>query len=270
MLDRLSIMKYNRIMNRKSDQERAKILQLLVEGNSVSKDTVMSLLVEVGAACATYQREHLINLPCKAVQVDEIYSFVYAREKNTPEGMKNVGTVWTWVAICADTKLVPCWTVGGRDAETAHDFIADLAPRMAGRIQLTSDGFKSYKDAVDDVFGADVDYAMLVKMYDDEGKKRQKYIGATKDRRIGSPDPAKVSTSFVERQNLTMRMSIRRFGRKTNAFSKKLYNHECAIGLHFMYYNYCRIHKTLRITPAMAAGITDRIWSLEDLLKILN
>lgn len=266
-------------MNRKSVHARARIIQLLVEGNSLravsriadcSINTVTKLLVEIGTACATYQDKAFNNLPCTTLQVDEIYSFVYAREKNVPEGKKDAGTVWTWVAICADTKLVPCWTVGSRDSQTAHRFIYNLCPRMKNRIQLTSDGFKSYKEAVDNAYGKNIDYAMLVKMYDESGKKRQKYIGATKDTMIGNPDPAKISTSFVERQNLTMRMNIKRFARKTNAHSKKLFNHECAIALHFMYYNFCRIHKSLRITPAMAAGITDRLWDIEDLVYLIK
>lgn len=171
--------------------------------------------------------------------------------------------------MCPDTKMIVSWYVGIRDKEAARAFINDLAPRLANRVQLTSDGYTAYRDAVDDAFGADVDFAMLVKQYGAaKGRKYGPYEGAIKERRIGNPDMAKVTTSHVERQNLTMRMSIRRFGRKTNAFSKKIENHDFAVALHFMHYNFCRIHKTLRITPAMAAGLTDRVWDIEDLLKI--
>lgn len=265
-------------MNRLSKEKRAFILHLLVEGNSirgagrladVDKETIMKLLTDVGAACAEYQDKKFTNLPCKRVEVDEIYSFVHARAKNAPEGVEGVGAVWTWTSICVDTKLVPCWMVGGRDTETAQAFLDDLAPRMANRIQLTSDGLKAYKEAVDTAFGKEVDFGMLVKQYGEaRGKKFGPYQGAIKERITGSPDMDKLTTAHVERQNLTMRMSIRRFARKTNAFSKRIYNHECAIALHFMYYNFCRIHKSLRVTPAMAAGVTDKILSLEELVEI--
>lgn len=272
-------------MNRKSTKERAQILNCLVEGNSIrstvrltgaSKNTIVKLLAEVGEACAWYQDTHLKNLPCKRVQVDEIWSFVYSKQKNVPEGMEaEAGDVWTWTAICADTKLVPSWRIGGRDAAIAHEFIADLASRMAGRIQLTSDGYRLYENAVEAAFGDNVDYAMLVKLYGDtlEGQKRYSpaaCVGAKKTRMIGNPDLCCVSTSFAERQNLTMRMSMRRFTRLTNAFSKKVENHAHAIALHFMNYNFCRIHKTLRVTPAMAAGVCDKLWSLEDVVDMMD
>ncbi len=275
-------------MNKKSIKERAQILSLLVEGNSLrattriirdiqggcSINTVTKLLEEVGEACAWYQDKNLRNLPCKRVQVDEIWSFVYSKQKNTPDEKKDVaGDVWTWTAICADTKLIPSWRIGSRDAATAQDFIADLAGRMAERIQLTSDGFTKYKDAVENSFGADVDYAMLVKIYGDsvEGQKRYSpahCTGAQKRRITGNPEQSHVSTSYVERQNLTMRMSMRRFTRLTNAFSKKLDNHAHAIALHFMHYNFVRIHKSLKVTPAMAANVTQNLWSLEDVVKM--
>lgn len=272
-------------MNRKTTKERAQILNCLVEGNSIrstvrltgaSKNTIVKLLAEVGEACAWYQDTHLKNLPCKKVQVDEIWSFVYSKQKNVPEGMEGeAGDVWTWTAICADTKLVPSWRIGGRDAAIAHEFIADLASRMAGRIQLTSDGYKLYENAVEAAFGDDVDYAMLIKIYGDtvEGQKRYspaECVGAKKTRMIGNPDLCCVSTSFAERQNLTMRMSMRRFTRLTNAFSKKVENHAHAIALHFMNYNFCRIHKTLRVTPAMAASASDKLWSLEDVVDMMD
>lgn len=280
MLDRSSIMAYNRSMNQKSVSDRAKILQLLVEGNSlraasrisdVSINTVYKLLVEVGEVCANYQDIAFRNLPCRTIQVDEIWSFIYAKRKNVTDSMTpDAGDVWTWVAICAETKLVPCWHVGGRNAAAAREFMCDLAPRMANKIHLTSDGFGDYPQAVEEAFGIDVDYAMLVKMYEKLSGKREKYKGADKKIKVGRPDIKKVSTSYVERQNLTMRMGIRRFTRKTNAFSKKIENHCHAIALHFMYYNFCRIHKSLRISPAMAANVTDKLWTLEDLVNMMD
>ncbi|MCE9506926.1 MAG: IS1 family transposase [Alphaproteobacteria bacterium] len=267
-------------MNQKSVSDRAKILQLLVEGNSlraasrisdVSINTVYKLLVEVGEVCANYQDIAFRNLPCRTIQVDEIWSFIYAKRKNVTDSMTpDAGDVWTWVAICAETKLVPCWHVGGRNAAAAREFMCDLAPRMANKIHLTSDGFGDYPQAVEEAFGIDVDYAMLVKMYEKLSGKREKYKGADKKIKVGRPDIKKVSTSYVERQNLTMRMGIRRFTRKTNAFSKKIENHCHAIALHFMYYNFCRIHKSLRISPAMAANVTDKLWTLEDLVNMMD
>lgn len=265
-------------MNRKSVEDRAKIIQLLVEGNSLrgasriadcSINTIYKLLVDAGKACAAYQDIHLTGLPCKRIEVDEIWSFVYSKDKNTQPGDYG-GSVWTWTSICPDTKLVPTWRVGARDADTARDFIADLATRMANRIQLTSDGFPKYREAVEAAFGPDVDYAMLVKIYDDESRKREKYMGAIRSIQIGGPDINYATTAHVERQNLTMRMSIRRFARRTNAFSKKVENHCHAIALHFMYYNFCRIHSSLRITPAMAAGVTDRLWDIEDMVMMMD
>ncbi len=272
-------------MNRKSTQERAQILQILVEGNSLrstsritgaSKNTVTKLLVEAGEACAWYQDKNLRNLPCKRVQVDEIWSFVYSKQKNVPEGMEgNAGDVWTWTAIDADTKLVPSWRVGSRDAEAASDFMQDLAGRMASRIQLTSDGHKPYLSAVEGAFGADIDYAMLIKLYGSttEGQKRYspaECVGIHKGIVNGKPDDKHISTSFAERQNLTMRMSMRRFTRLTNAFSKKVENHCHAIALHFMHYNFCRIHKSLRVSPAMAAGVSQTLWTLEDVANMMD
>lgn len=268
-------------MNRKSTKERAKILQLLTEGNSLratsrlaecSINTVMKLLVDVGDACAWYQDTVFQDLPCTRVQVDEIWSFVYAKRKNVRDDMEQpAGDVWTWTSICQDTKLVPCWAVGPRNAATAKEFIADLAGRMGEHIQLTSDGFAKYKDAVEDAFGADVDYAMLVKIYGEpRGKRFGQYEGYEKRVITGNPDMDNVSTNIVERQNLTMRMSMRRFTRKSNGFSKKIENHAYATALHFMNYNFVRIHGTLKTTPAMAAGITDRLWSLEDVIELTN
>lgn len=277
-------------MNRKSIKERSQILSLLVEGNSLrattriiretqggcSINTVTKLLEEIGEACAWYQDENLRNLPCQRVQVDEIWSFVYSKQKNVPEGMEGeAGDVWTWTAIDAGTKLVPSWRIGSRDADSAQDFISDLAGRMANRIQLTSDGHKAYIEAVEQSFGNDVDYAMLVKIYGETSEGQKRYSpaecsGTIKRTMAGNPDHKHTSTSFVERQNLTMRMSMRRFTRLTNAFSKKVENHAHAIALHFMYYNFCRIHKSLKVTPAMASGVTQVLWNLEDVVKMAD
>jgi IS1 family transposase len=274
-------------MNKKSTQERAQMLQLLVEGNSLravsrisgaSINTVTKLLVEAGEACAWYQDKNLRNLPCKRVQVDEIWSFVYSKAKNVPEGMEGqAGDVWTWTAIDAETKLVPSWLVSGRDADAAQAFCTDLAGRMANRIQLTSDGHRAYLTAVESAFGADVDYAQLVKIYGSVGgdNPAKRYspgecCGIKKSPVTGAPNEKHVSTSFVERQNLTMRMCMRRFTRLTNGFSKKVDNHCHAIALHFMNYNFCRIHKTLRVSPAMAAGVSQTLWTLEDVVNMMD
>ncbi len=272
-------------MNKLTHEKRVQIINLLVEGNSmratariadVAFNSVAKLFIDTAKVCLDYQDKRLRNLPCKRVQVDEIWSFVYAKAKNVPDNkIGEAGDIWTWVAIDADTKLVPSWRIGGRDAWTAKEFIADLASRMAGRIQITSDGFRLYENAVEAAFGDDVDYAMLVKIYGEslEGQKRYspaECVGTKKTRMIGNPDLCCVSTSFAERQNLTMRMSIRRFTRLTNAFSKKIENHAHSVALHYMYYNFCRIHKTLRVTPAMAAGVTDRLWSISDLVNLVE
>lgn len=273
-------------MNRLSLKDRTQILGCLVEGNSmratarmcdVSFNTVSKLLIDVGSACYDYQDKTLRNLPCKRVQCDEIWSFCYAKERNVPEdkrGEFGIGDVYTWVAIDADTKLVPCWLVGKRDAEYAYGFIHDLSERLANRVQLSTDGHKAYVTAVEDAFGVGVDYAMLVKLYGGSGANDERRYspaectGIMKRKIIGNPDEKHVSTSFVERQNLTMRMAMRRFTRLTNAFSKKIENHAHAVALHYMYYNFGRIHKTLRVTPAMEAGISDHVWTLEEITKL--
>jgi IS1 family transposase len=263
---------------------------MLVEGNSlravarmvdVSRNTVDKLLCDVGAACLTYQDRALRNLPCKRVQCDEIWSFVYAKEKNIPaelRGVPGIGDVWTWTAIDADTKLVPCWYVGGRRIADAKMFIGDLASRLANRVQLSTDGHKPYLNAVDQHFGEEIDYGQIVKLYGhvtDEGEKKYapgghgyECIGFRTNVVSGNPSESDISTSYVERQNLTMRMSMRRFTRLTNAHSKKVENHMHAISLHFMFYNFARIHSTLRVTPAMAAGVTDHVWSLEEIAAL--
>ena len=270
-------------MNRLPLKTQTLILRCLVEGMSVrstartadvSKNTVIKLLVDAGNACNKYQAHTLQNLPCKRIQVDEIWSFVYAKQGNVPRAKnapKEAGDVWTWTAICADTKLVPSWTIGDRSSETAIEFMDDLRARMADRVQLTSDGHKAYLEAVEGAFGGDVDYAMLVKLYGSDGgvssEKRYSPAECTGTRKMkvsGNPDAAHISTSFVERSNLTMRMSMRRFTRLTNAFSKKIENHVHSVSLHFMYYNFCRQHKSRDgITPAMATGVTDHLWELD-------
>lgn len=276
-------------MNRLSLEQRARILGCLVEGNSlrattrmtgVSINTVTKLLVDLGTACALYQNETLRNLKCKRIQCDEIWSFCYKKQKNVhpwEKGTLGQGDVYTWTAIDPDTKLVPSWLVGQRSAFYAKKFINDLKSRLASRPQVTTDGLKLYINAIDGAFGADVDYAMLVKLYGDEGGNQQERryspavcTGTITGTVTGDPDPAHVSTSHVERQNLTMRMSMRRFTRLTNGFSKKIENHEHAIAIHYMYYNFGRIHKTLRVTPAMEAGVSDHVWPLEEIAKLAD
>lgn len=282
-------------MNTLKADQRAAVVRCLVEGNSirstvritgVAKNTIVKLLVELGHACNEFQDAVLRDLACKRVQCDEIWSFVGCKEKNVPEekrGMFGVGDVWTWTAIDAETKLVLSWLVGTRDGETARDFMQDVAGRLRGRVQLTTDGLKSYLDAVEQSFGADIDYAMLIKTYGQpvEGEKRYSpavCTGSIKSPIVGKPEEAHVSTSYVERQNLTIRMGMRRFTRLTNAFSKKLENHACAISLHFMYYNFGRPHQTLTkksanqypATPAMAAGVTDHVWTIDEIVNLLN
>jgi IS1 family transposase len=243
-----------------------------------SKNTVAKLLVELGAACSDYLDTHLVNLNSKRIQCDEIWSFVGAKDKNVPTSRKDefgIGSAWTWVAIDADSKLICSWLVGKRDPGCATEFIQDLAGRLRNRVQLTTDGLKMYLTAVADGFGSAIDYAMIVKIYgnDAEGEKRYSpavCTGCEKKTKIGSPDPKHISTSYIERQNLTMRMGMRRFTRLTNAFSKKIENHVAAIALHYMHYNYCRIHQTLRVTPAMQAGISNRVWTISDLIGLLG
>jgi IS1 family transposase len=240
--------------------------------------TVEKLLRDLSAACNEYQDKHLRNLTCKRIQCDEICSFVYAKQKNVPadkQGMFGYGDVWTWVAMDADSKLAVSWLVGNRGAASAFALMDDLASRLAHRVQLTTDGHRVYLDAVESVFGSGIDYSMLVKIYGADRDKDATYslaecIGCQEVPVIGRPDPKHVSTSLVERQNLTMRMSMRRFTRLTNAFSKKVENHAQSVALHFMYYNFVRIHQTLRVTPATAAGVSDRLWSADDIVNLLS
>ena len=275
-------------MNRLSLNQRTQIVNLLVEGGSLraisritgcSINTVTKLLVDVGEACLEFHNEQVKNVTSKRVQCDEIWSFVYSKQKNVPENKEgHAGDVWTWVGIDADTKLVISYLVGDRTAEDASIFMHDIASRLKNRVQLTTDGLKSYLEAVNDAFGNNIDYSQLVKLYNGdtlaESNERKyspiEYTGAKKTWIKGNPDNKHVSTSFVERQNLTMRMHMRRFTRLTNAFSKKIANHEYAIALHFVYYNFCKIHKTLRVTPAMEAGLIKDIMSIEDIVKLTN
>lgn len=250
-----------------------------------AKGTVLKLLADVGTACAAYQDEHLVNLPCTQLQCDEIWSFVAMHERRVPDELKGsgVGDSWTWTAICADTKLVPCWHIGARDADAAADFMEDLASRLANRVQLTTDGHKAYLRAVEQAFGWNgADYAMLVKLYGPgpDGQRRYsppEWVGAEKVWVMGQPEKAKVSTSYVEAHNLTMRMSVRRFTRLTTGYSKKLENHMHAVSLFMMHYNFARPHHTLtkarlgiHTTPAMAAGVTNRVWKLDEIARLAD
>lgn len=279
---------YTNIMNKLKPHKQVQVIAALVEGNSiratcrmtgVAKGTVLKLLADVGKTCSEYQDKVLRNLPCQRIQCDEIWAFCYAKEKNLPEdkqGQLGYGDIWTFTAICADTKLVPTWTIGKRDSETAHIFMQDLADRLKNKIQLTTDGHHMYLEAVENAFGNDVDFSQLVKLYGSPMDEKQvkysppKCIGTKVQKINGNPDPKDISTSYVERQNLTMRMSMRRFTRLTNAFSKKAENLAHAVALHFMYYNFCRIHQTLRVTPAMEAGITDHVWNIGEILELLG
>ena len=272
-------------MNRLPLQKRVQVISALTEGNSIrstvrmtgiAKNTITKLISELGPVCASYMDRTLRNLTCKRVQCDETWSFCYAKAKNVPQPLKGhfgFGDVWTWVAMDADTKLICSWLVGGRDAGAAHEFIRDLADRLAHRVQLTTDGLRLYLSAVEDAFGSEIDYAMLVKIYGRAAESETRYspaaiIGCQAATITGDPNPKHVSTSYVERQNLTMRMSMRRFTRLTNGFSKKIENHIAAIAIHYLHYNFCRIHQTLRITPAMAAGIADHVWDVAELVAL--
>lgn len=275
-------------MRKLDNKSRALIIRLLVEGNSiratsriadVSKNTVNKLLIDAGAACSKYHDENVRNIKADRVQCDEIWSFTYAKQKNVktaaaaPEG---AGDTWTWTAIDADSKLIVSYLVGGRSADYANAFMDDVASRLASRVQLTTDGHKAYLEAVEGAFGADVDYAQLIKIYGDAPESAKgRYspadcTGIKKTPVEGDPDEAHVSTSFVERQNLTMRMHMRRFTRLTNGFSKKVENHAYAVALHFMFYNFVKVHQTLKVTPAMEAGLTSRVWDIEDLVALVD
>lgn len=275
-------------MRKLDPKARATILHLLCEGQSIrsvarvtgaSKNTITKLLVDAGKACMAYHDENVRGVKAQRVQVDEIWSFTYAKQKNVAKAKAaplDAGDTWTWTAIDADSKLIVSYFVGGRDSECAMWFMDDLRSRLAERVQLTSDGHKAYLEAVEGAFGGDIDYAMLVKIYGaaPEAMKGRyspaECVGARKERIEGNPDPAHVSTSYAERNNLTMRMHMRRFTRLTNAFSKKVENHAYAVALHMMYYNFVRIHSKLRTSPAIAAGVSDRLWEIGDIVKLIE
>ncbi len=270
-----------------SAAKRVQIVSALIEGMSVratarmvnvSKDTVGKLSLELGEACIRYMDETLRNLTCKRLQVDEVWAFCYAKAKNVPADKKGTfgfGDLWAFTAVDADTKLIPTFLVGSRDAGTATDFMQDLAGRLVNRVQLTTDGHKMYLSAVEDAFGGGIDFAQLVKVYGPSAEGSEvRYspadcLGTQKHAVVGCPDPKHVSSSYVERHNLTLRMGIRRYTRLTNAHSKRLANHTAALGLFLCYYNFCRIHQTIRCTPAMAAGVTSKVLKIEDLIALL-
>jgi len=274
-------------MNRLNVQDRTRILGCLTEGMSlratsrlvdVSINTVTKLLVDVGTACDLFQNEVLRNLPCKKVQCDEIWTFTGMKEAQVPEdqqGELGIGDTYTWVGIDPESKLVVSWEIGKRDAKTAQRFVDDLAGRLATRVTLATDGYHPYVIAVEKTFGSEIDYGMLVKLYSGSMEHDKRYspakcTGAIKRTISGEPDPKDISTSHVERQNLTMRMQMRRYTRLTNAFSRKLFNHSCAVALHYMHYNFGRLHKAHRVTPAMQLGIADHVWTLEEIAKLAN
>jgi IS1 family transposase len=273
-------------MNQLSNADRTRIVAALVEGcginattrmTGISKPTILKLLADLGTVCFAYHDAYVRGLNCKRIQCDEIWSFVGAKQKNVSEEKmaEGWGDAWTWTALDADSKLMVSYLVGQRGAWWAKKFMEDVALRINSRVQITTDGHRAYVEAIEGVFGMDVDYAMLIKQYGNPVSPDTRYspgevIGIETVMVTGNPDPKHISTSYVERQNLTMRMSMRRFTRLTNAFSKKLENHEAAIALHYMHYNFCRIHQTLRVTPAMEAGIANHVWSIEELVKLME
>jgi IS1 family transposase len=273
-------------MNRLSKEQQVRVVAALVEGNSlrstarmtgVARNTITTLLLDLAEVCAGYHDRHVRNLKVRRLQCDEIWNFVGAKAKNTTPEKKaeGWGDTWTWTALDADTKLCVSYLVGGRDFSWANEFMHDCAKRISNRVQITTDGHKAYLEAVESAFGADIDYAQLQKVYGAPSEDHKRYspavcIGCDMKTVSGNPDPKHVSTSYVERQNLSMRMSIRRFTRLTNAFSKKVENHAAAVALWFMYYNFCRIHQTLRVTPAMEANLSDHVWSIEELVELLG
>jgi IS1 family transposase len=271
-------------MNQLPLGKRAQILGMMAEGMSLhaisrltgaSKNTLAKMLVDAGTFFMAYHDEHVRNLNCRRLQLDEIWSFVGCKEKNATPEAQGLGDVWTWTAICADTKLIASWFIGDRAAETGKMLTCDLARRLANRVQITSDGHRAYLDAMDAAFGDEVDYSQLVKIYRPAPEGRHRYsppefVKAVKTCCTGNPDPQHVSSSFAERQNLNIRMGSRRMTRLTNAFSRKIANHTYAMAIYFMHYNFVRIHQTLRATPAMAAGVTDKLWDLEDMAVLLE
>jgi IS1 family transposase len=274
-------------MNRLSTDKRAQVIGALIEGNSVRgtcrltgvcKDAVLKLIRDMGAACADFHNSTVRGVKARRVQCDEVWSFCYAKEKNVPVEKQGTGagSVWTWTAIDADSKLILSYLCGGRDAEWACQFMEDLASRVTTRIQITTDGHRAYAEAVEGAFGMEVDYAMLIKLYGSPSDRPDtryspaQCIGIRTGILNGSPDPQHISTSYVERQNLNLRMGVRRFTRLTNAFSKKFENHCHMVAIYHAYYNFCRVHQTLRVTPAMEAGLVDHVWTLEELVSLLG
>lgn len=278
-------------MNKLPLDKRVAVISALVEGNSlrstcrmtgVAMNTVLKLLKDVGTACVELHDKRVEKLVCQRIQIDEIWQFCYAKEKNVPkdkQGQFGYGDVWTWTAIDADTKLIVSFLVGPREQHVAQSLLEDIQSRITNRPQITTDGLNAYRHVIEKVFGIDVDYAIIRKNYGGNGKSEasaasgryspREIVSVTKEVIRGNPDAKHISTSFVERQNLTMRMGMRRFTRLTNGFSKKVENHVHAVALHFAYYNFCRVHKTLRVTPAMEAGITEHVWTIEELLTSL-
>ncbi len=281
-------LKHNINMNRLAPQKRVQAISALLEGNSIraasrmtgiARNTIIGLLVDLGTACAEYQDNALRDLPCRRIQCDEIWAFCYPKDKNFPtdkQGKYGYGSVWTWTALDADTKLIASWMVGARDINAAHEFIQDLAGRLRNRVQLTTDGHKPYLEAVDYAFRSDIDTAQLIKIYGSRDESQAKryipaqYVSAEKKLVSANPERKHISASYVERQNLIMRMHMRRFTRLTNGLSKKTENHIAAVSLHMMFYNFVRVHQALRVTPAMAAGIADRLWEVSDLVHLLE
>jgi IS1 family transposase len=274
-------------MNKLPDQKRIHILSMLVEGSSlrsitrvadVSINTVTKLLVDAGRACTAFHDQKVTNVTAKRVQCDEIWSFCYTKQANVAEAKRKDlawGDIWTWTGIESQSKLIISWLVGGRDGDYAMAFMNDLRSRLANRVQLTTDGHKAYLQAIEEAFGADIDYAMLVKLYGQSQEAERRYsptecIGVTKTTIEGNPDPAHISTSYAERHNLTMRMQMRRFTRLTNGFSKKVDNHCHSLALYFVWYNWVRIHKAHRTTPAMAAGLTDKLMEMSDIVRLID
>jgi IS1 family transposase len=274
-------------MNKLSTAERVQVIAALVEGNSInstvrmtgiSKPTILKLIADLGQVCAAYHNQHVRNLSTKRLQCDEIWSYVGMKQKNVPtakRGQFGYGDVWTWTALDADSKLMVSYMLGDRTAADGYEFLCDAAARISGRIQITTDGHASYGLHVGDAFHWDIDYTMLVKIYGAERAGEARYSpavckGVKHIPICGNPDPKHVSTSYVERHNLTMRMSMRRFTRLTNGFSKKLENHQHNLDIYFFYYNFCRIHQTTKVTPAMAANLTTTLWEIEDMVGLLN
>lgn len=274
-------------MNKLPYPKRTQILHLLVEGNSlrsasciadVSINTVTKLLIDAGKVSSDYQDQAFRNLKLSRIQLDEIWAFAYGKQRNVllaKNAPKDAGDIWTWVALDAETKLVPSWRVGDRSGATALEFVCDLSKRLANRVQVTSDGHRAYLEAVEAGFGADVDYAQLIKLYGEVPHPASRYSpaeiqGSKTFCCTGNPDPQFISTSYVERQNLTMRMNMRRFTRLTNGFSKRVENHAHMVSLHFMHYNFCRQHKTLLVSPAMEAGVADHLWTIEDIVALID